>query len=73
MTERRGPTKEVNAGYGMKRVFFGSDWPVCLLAGCYERVFKLVEEFVQQSGAEGEARFFGDNAAQFYGIPADWR
>jgi L-fuconolactonase len=47
---------------------FGSDWPVCLLAGSYERVFKLVEEYAQQFSAEGRAKFFGNNAARFYGV-----
>lgn len=54
--------------FGEDRLMFGSDWPVCLLAGSYERVFKLVEEYVQQLSAEGRANFFGKNAARFYGI-----
>jgi L-fuconolactonase len=54
--------------FGEDRLMFGSDWPVCLLAGSYERVFKLVEEYAQQLSAEGRARFFGNNAARFYGV-----
>lgn len=54
--------------FGEDRLMFGSDWPVCLLAGGYERVFKLVEQYVQSSSAEGRANFFGANAAQFYGV-----
>jgi L-fuconolactonase len=50
------------------RLMFGSDWPVCLLAGSYDRVFNLVEEYAQQLSAEGRAKFFGNNAARFYGI-----
>lgn len=57
--------------FGEDRLMFGSDWPVCLLAGSYERVFKLVEEYVQQLSAEGRAKFFGENAARFYGISAE--
>lgn len=54
--------------FGEDRLMFGSDWPVCLLAGSYERVFKLLEQYVQQLRAEGRAKLFGDNAARFYGI-----
>lgn len=54
--------------FGEARLMFGSDWPVCLLAGSYERVFELVEEYVQQLNAEGRAKFLGENAARFYGI-----
>ena len=59
--------------FGEDRLMFGSDWPVCLSAGNYERVFKLVEDYVQQLSAEGRAKFFGENAARFYGLsaPAD--
>lgn len=56
--------------FGEERLMFGSDWPVCLLAGSYERVLKLVEEYVQPLSAEGRAKFFGENAARFYGISA---
>lgn len=56
--------------FGEERLMYGSDWPVCLLAGSYERVFNLVEEYVQPLSAEVRAKFFGENAARFYGIPA---
>src|SRR5207248_2877748 len=29
----------VAAAFGEDRLMYGSDWPVCLLAGAYERVF----------------------------------
>jgi L-fucono-1,5-lactonase len=32
--------------FGPKRCMFGSDWPVCLLASSYERVFGTIREIV---------------------------
>jgi L-fuconolactonase len=54
--------------FGPDRLMFGSDWPVCLLAGSYERVFALVEKYVRRLGADSQAKFFGTNAAKFYGL-----
>ena len=54
--------------FGADRLMFGSDWPVCLLAGSYERVFGLVRDYVARLGADVEAKFFGGNAAKFYGL-----
>lgn len=56
------------AAFGPSRLMFGSDWPVCLLAGSYQRVFGLVEDYVRQLGTDAEAKLFGDNAAKFYGL-----
>jgi L-fuconolactonase len=30
--------------FGVDRVMYGSDWPVCLLAGSYRRVFDALQE-----------------------------
>jgi L-fuconolactonase len=51
---------------------FGSDWPVCLLAGSYDRVKALAADFVQGRPEEERAKIFaevfGNNAARFYGL-----
>ena len=54
--------------FGEDRVMFGSDWPVCLLAGEYARVFALVSEYAKQFSAAAREKLFGGNAARFYGI-----
>jgi L-fuconolactonase len=54
--------------FGPDRLMFGSDWPVCLLAGSYDRVFGLVENYAVQFGANAQAKLFGENAARFYGL-----
>jgi L-fuconolactonase len=50
------------------RLMFGSDWPVCLLAGSYDRVLGLALDYVRRLGPDTEARFFGENAIRFYGL-----
>jgi L-fuconolactonase len=58
----------VFAAFGPDRLMFGSDWPVCLLAGSYERVFGLMQDYVGQLGTDSETKVFGANAAKFYGL-----
>jgi L-fuconolactonase len=53
--------------FGWDRVIFGSDWPVCLLAGSYDQVIDAVREVLHgRMDAEGERKFFGLNALKFY-------
>ncbi|MSU62345.1 MAG: amidohydrolase [Pedosphaera sp.] len=52
--------------FGMDRLMFGSDWPVCLLAGSYERVFKLVADYCGNFSEADKDRLFGGNCAEFY-------
>jgi len=54
--------------FGPARLMFGSDWPVCLLAGKYQQVFGLVEDYVSQLPDVGATGFFGNNAVTFYGL-----
>ena len=55
--------------FGLKRVMFGSDWPVCLLAASYDAVIGALEEILQPVLNEtSAAQVFGENAALFYGI-----
>jgi L-fuconolactonase len=50
------------------RLMFGSDWPVCLLAGGYRAVKHSIDSYAQQFSPQDRALIFGDVAAQFYGI-----
>ena len=52
--------------FGVQRLMFGSDWPVCLLAGSYEQTFSLLREFVARLPMESQRGLFGETAAQFY-------
>ena len=54
-----------------QRLLFGSDWPVCLLAGSYEAVLAgLTAALPAMSPSELE-RVFGGNAERTYGIGDD--
>ena len=55
----------VYESFGSKRLMFGSDWPVCRLAGEYEKIFKLVDKFIPGQDKE---RIFGKNAISFYNL-----
>jgi L-fuconolactonase len=52
--------------FGPQRVMFGSDWPVCLVAGRYGQVVELAQQYLAGFSADEQRRFWGDNAAQFY-------
>ena len=54
--------------FGEDRLMFGSDWPVCLVAGSYEAVLGIVRDYVQPLPETSRQKILGDNAARFYGI-----
>ncbi|MVN75436.1 amidohydrolase family protein [Hymenobacter sp. HMF4947] len=54
--------------FGPQRVLFGSDWPVCNVAGGYERLYALVADYVARLSAAEQAQFWGTNAVRFYGL-----
>jgi L-fuconolactonase len=52
--------------FGPGRLLFGSDWPVCLLAASYERVFELAGETLGALSDAERSAVFGRNAAEVY-------
>jgi L-fuconolactonase len=52
--------------FGAERLMFGSDWPVCLLAGTYRQVVQLIEDYVKGFSPADKEKIFGGNAARFY-------
>lgn len=54
--------------FGEDRLMFGSDWPVCLLASTYQDAFALADEATRGFSPAARAKFFGGNAARFYGV-----
>lgn len=54
--------------FGVDRLMFGSDWPVCLLSGSYPQVHGLVRDYVEKLPAATRAKIFGENCAKFYGV-----
>lgn len=54
--------------FGEDRLMYGSDWPVCLLAGKYAAVHELVARYAAQSSPAALEKLFGGNCARFYGV-----
>ncbi len=54
--------------FGWDRVMYGSDWPVCLLAGSYQQVWNAIHEVLGTVSDADHAKLFGANAVQFYGL-----
>ena len=54
--------------FGPDRLMFGSDWPVCLLAGTYASVSGLVANYIRDLPAAQRENIMGLNAAGFYGL-----
>jgi L-fuconolactonase len=58
--------------FSLDRLMFGSDWPVCLLAGTYGQVKQVIEHYTQNLTASESANIFGSNAARFYRLPSTY-
>jgi len=54
--------------FGTARVFFGSDWPVCLVAASYSQMLEIVEDYFSSFSKNEQAAFFGGNAMKFYNL-----
>lgn len=54
--------------FGPRRLMFGSDWPVCLLAGDYGRVLSSVETLISRLSSTEQADIMGGTACRFYKI-----
>jgi L-fuconolactonase len=58
----------VLAAFGSRRLMFGSDWPVCLVACEYERWHNTVAELAKYLSADEQAKLFGETACEVYGL-----
>ena len=54
--------------FGPERLRFGSDWPVCLLAGEYADVAAIPRDYFSRLSATEQRMVWGDTAARFYGL-----
>jgi L-fuconolactonase len=57
--------------FGSERLMFGSDWPVCLLAGSYAEVFDAYVAALDGASDETRRRVLGQNAIDVYGLDVD--
>ena len=56
--------------FGPDRLMFGSDWPVCLLAGTYKKVKQVLANYTLHFAEADREKIFGSNAVCFYGLRA---
>src|SRR5690606_24380844 len=54
--------------FGAERIMFGSDWPVCLVAGNYGEVLKLTTDFIAPLSSHEQEAIMGRNCIQFYNL-----
>ncbi|MEP3210554.1 MAG: amidohydrolase family protein [Maribacter sp.] len=54
--------------FGAERLMYGSDWPVCLVAGNYSAVKNIVSDFIQALSTSEQKAIMGENAVAFYNL-----
>jgi L-fuconolactonase len=52
--------------FGTERIMFGSDWPVCRLAGSYQHVLQIVENYISLLSAKERTKIMGNNCKDAY-------
>jgi L-fuconolactonase len=58
--------------FGPDRLMFGSDWPVCLLAGSWKEVLAAFTQAIGAQSMEVRSKLLGETAQKFYGlVPTD--
>ncbi|HEV8282992.1 MAG TPA: amidohydrolase family protein [Chitinophagaceae bacterium] len=57
----------VNA-FGIKRIMYGSDWPVCLVAASYEKMLNIARDYFSSFSQDEQQLVFGENATKFYSL-----
>jgi L-fuconolactonase len=58
----------VTEAFGIDRIMFGSDWPVCLVAASYTEMLSIVSDYFAPFTDDEKAKFFGGNAVSFYNL-----
>jgi L-fuconolactonase len=54
--------------FGPKRLLFGSDWPVCLVASSYKRWVETVSGWIASLSGDDQRRIWSRNTAEAYGL-----
>lgn len=54
--------------FGVDRIMFGSDWPVCLLSGSYYQVLEVIEYSTQLLSNSEKEKLMGENTVNFYNL-----
>jgi len=54
--------------FGSEKIMFGSDWPVCLVAGNYNKVKEIVINFIANLSSKEQVSIMGENTVKFYNL-----
>jgi len=54
--------------FGVEKVMFGSDWPVCQVAATYTAMADIVTQYTSTLSLSEQSVFWGENAVNFYNI-----
>ncbi|GAE30236.1 amidohydrolase family protein [Alkalihalobacillus hemicellulosilyticus] len=53
--------------FSINRLMYGSDWPVCLMAGTYKDTIDIIiKNLANQLNSQELQKLFGENASEFY-------
>jgi L-fuconolactonase len=52
--------------FGINRILFGSDWPVCLVAASYKKMQEIVGDYFSTYSEKEQELFFRTNTVNFY-------
>ena len=52
--------------FGIDRIMYGSDYPVCLAAATYEQMKGIVDDYFSSFSKDEQEKFFGKNVINFY-------
>ncbi len=58
----------VVGAFGMNRLMFGSDWPVCEVAASYAQMIGIVEDYFANFSVDEKNKLFNQNASKFYNL-----
>ena len=67
-TDLRPYAESALEAFGPRRLMFGSDWPVCLLAATYENWFQTVHDFLGALSGSEQELIFGGVASKVYSL-----
>lgn len=54
--------------FGPERCMYGSDWPVCELAGSYEQVYNALQDILSDLSDSERECIYSTTASRFYGL-----
>jgi len=57
--------------FGPERLMFGSDWPVCLLAGSWKKVLAAFTQACGPLPQKEREKILGETAVKFYGLKSN--